>query len=476
VCGEGPALVSLVPYLTRTMPREKWSSDIHLELRPESIRGPLTAMRASLPLLGRALMGASSPAVNDLIDSVIAEGLDILNDSQKLSLDAQVTESGLACTTQFEFQSDKSVFARMLTRPDRADAPPAAFWHLPGDTDTALFGRGSDAKLFERPRALIANLLLEATDSAGMPEAERKLVKELVADRMLALFTNGEGIYAKGFDQAAVDKARRGVQSVRPGDTSGSAEAKRVLLEQVVGWHLYQVNEPVATVGPLLKDWSALWNRPAFSKWAQAKATPGLLPRMRLLPSPAGVTLPKESVHLEITIPREDIELAPPPPPPGARQNDGRAKAPTAKPRKIARKALLFHVLAVPDGGATWLGFGFDARLVAEKAASSLAGAPDARTLGKIVAGHELLREGKSNAGGLATLRGVIVFAALDAHDERSPFSLLSTLPGKGATPVVFTGRAEGPSANAKAGGSAFAVRLPRTVIEDVVKLIMTSR
>ncbi|MBX3219490.1 MAG: hypothetical protein KF795_03155 [Labilithrix sp.] len=487
VCGESAALESLVPYLSRTMPRERWTSDVHVEVRPEPVRAPLQELRASLPILARSLLGSQSPAVRELVDASLGEVMDIVNDAQKLTVDAQIADTGLVATTRFELQSTSSVFARLLTT-DRGDAPPAAFWRLPGETDLAFFGRGSDPKLLDHPRELLANLMLEATSSFGLPDAEQKAIKDLVADRMLALFTSGPGVYGKGVDQAALDKAFAHLKTVKPTDLAGEAEARLRLGTQIVGWHLYQVNEPIAKVGPILKDWPVLWNRPAFAKWAKTMSTAPTLPRMRIAPVPAGVTLPKETVHLEITIPREDIvdygagpsAMAVPPPPgsldSGLRAPAKRGSAPVAKPpapKKIALKPAVVHVFAIPDGAATWLGVGLDAKLVAEKAAASLASAPDAKSLGK-AAGMEALREGKVNSGGFATLRGLMVVTALTNDPERSPFSSIPSLPHKGLVPFVFTGRAEGPSASARAGSSVGSLRVSRAVIEDIVKLVMS--
>ncbi|MBX3212834.1 MAG: hypothetical protein KF850_12420 [Labilithrix sp.] len=475
VCGQSAALEALVPYLSRTLPRERWASDVHVEVRPEPVRAPLQELRASLPVLARSLLGSQSPAVRELVDASLGEVMDIVNDAQKLSVDAQIADSGVVATTRFDFQSTTSLFARLLTT-DRGDAPPAAFWHLPGETDLAFFGRGADPKLFDRPRELLANLMLDATDSFGMPEAEQRAVKDLVADRMLALFTGGPGVYGKGFDEAALEKASAQLAAVKPGDLAGEAEATLRVGEQIVGWHLYQVSEPVAKVGPILKDWPALWNRPAFAKWAKTKSTATALPRMRVAPSPAGVTLPKDTVHLEISIPREDLldhggggagaadSVSRPP---------GKSAPKPAAPKKIARKPVVVHVLAVPDGGATWLAFGCDAKLVAQKAAASLASAPDARSLGK-APNMEVLREGKLNGGGFATVRGVGLLMALAGQPSSSAFAKLAALPHRGADPILFTGRAEAPSAAAKGGASVGTVRVSRAVIEDIVKLAMS--
>lgn len=491
VCGARAGLASLVPYLTRTMPRERWSTDIHVEVRPEPVRAPLTELRGSLPVVARSLLGSASPAVRDFVDASAGELLDIVNDTQKLSFDGQVADSGIDVSTRLDFQSNKSVFARTMTISDRADVPPVAYFHLPEDTDTAFFGRGSDAKLFEHPRELLANLLIEVSHGAGMPESERKLLRDLVADRMLALFTNGgTSVYAKGYDHAAVERVLRTRVGLKWDDTPAQAEAKKAIAEQVIGWHLYQVSEPIAKVGPVLKDWSTLWNRPAFAKWVLSKANGGSPspPRMRIAPLPVGVTLPKETVHLEISVPRDDVDdergmagSASPPPANAIGSSTRSSVKPAAKAKKIHRSPIVFHVLAVPDGGATWLAFGLDAKLVAQKAAASLASAPDVNTLGK-AASHEALREGmraagKINGGGMATIRGLAILTALDNHGGKSsPLDLLASLPSKGSAPILFTSRAEPPSAAAKAGSATGTFHVTRVVIEDLVKFVLASR
>lgn len=469
VCGESAALDALVPYLSRTMPRKKWASDVHVEVRPEPVRAPLQDLRASLPILAHSLLGSQSTTVRDLVDATMGELVDIANDTQKLSIDAQIAESGAVTNTRLEFQSTTSLMARLAMAP-RGDAPPAGFWHLPAETDMAFFGRGADPKLFDRPRELIGGLMLEATGSAGMPEAERRALKDLVTDRVLSLFTSGTNVYGKGFDQAAVEKAAANLKGIKVDDRAGRAEAERLLVEQIVGWHLYQVNEPVAKVGPVLRDWSTLWNRPTFAKWAKSKSSAAALPRMRVAPVPAGVALPKETVHLEITIPREDLDDESPLHPANAA---GATPKKPVKTKKIARKPIVAHVFAVPDGAATWLAFGLDAKLVAQRAGAALASAPDANTLGK-VAGLEELREGKLNTGGFVSVRSFLFAATLDESGETSWIDGLRTLPHKGSTPVLFTGWAEAPSPEAKAGASVGTMHISRAIIEDIVKLAMS--
>ena len=328
VCGEREALDALSPYLTRTVPRQTWSSDIHVEVSLAAVREPLGQVRAALPVLARSMLGGSSPALAKLVDAGVNELVDFVGDTGRMTLDAQLGDSGMQATLKVDYVKAQSFIAQLATsNPQRADAPPPAFWHLPADTDIALYGKGSDPKLFAHPKELLGNVFLEATEGAGMPEPERKAVRELVVDRMLGLFT-GPLVYGKGYDAAAVDKALAGRNATKPGDIGAKDEAERVLAEQVLGWHLVQVSEPITKVGPILKDWAQLWNRPAFAKWAKQQSSAKMLATMRIVPAPAGVTLPKDAVHLEIVMPRADLEempAAPPPPPRRARAGEERA-------------------------------------------------------------------------------------------------------------------------------------------------------
>jgi hypothetical protein len=474
VCGERDATEALAPYLTRTMPRQSWPSELHVEVTLGAVREPLMQVRQALPVLARSMLGTSSPALAQLVDAGVNELVDVVNDTGRMTLDAELGDEGLKATMRVDFQRAQSLVARLATsNPQRAEAPPSAFWHLPGDSDLAVFGRGSDPKLFDHPKELIGNVALEATEGAGMPEAERKAVRELVVERMLGLFT-GPVVYGKGYDPAAVDRAVAARAAVKPGDLGAKDEAERVLSEQVLGWHLLQVTDPITKVGPMLRDWAQLWGRPAFTKWAKQQASSKMLATMRIAPLPAGVTLPKDTVHLEIVMPRPDLEEPPAPSGgPSARGGSAKpAKAPVAKGRKIPRKPLVLHIVAVPDQGGTWLGLGLDGKLLAQKAATALSTAPDTATLGK-AAGVGVLRDAKANGAVLATIRGFLVFSALDRRG-RSPYALLGHLPSKGNTPVVLTFLSQPPSEKAPGGSTVTTLSLTRAAVEDMVKIGMS--
>ena len=467
VCGEEGALEALVPYMTRSLPREQWTSDVHLDIRPAPAREPLDRLRGMVPILARSALGGS-PSLVALADSALGEVVDLVGDIQRVSIDAKFADSGIEAATRVDYQRAQSMIAKLATtRADRTGPPPPAFFHLPQETDLGFFGRGSDPKLWDHPRELLGNVILELAESSGMPDAEKQTLKDLVADRMIPLFT-GPGVYGKGFDPVALAKAREkfekidGASNATP-DWAGQDAAHRQIVEQVVGWHLYQSSEPISKVGPVLKEWANVWNRPALNKWLKGKVGNSQLPKLRIAPPPGGVALPKDTVHLEVAIPQSDMPPPPVRPTPGVKP----------KPQKATPRApIVFHVIAVPDAGATWLAFGLDGKLVAQRAAAALSTAPEKDTLSQ-VQGLEAFKEGKLLGGGYVTMRGLLVLTAIGGS-SRSPYSMLDSLPNKGRTPITITMSSEPPSPRAEAGSATGTLKLPRGVIEDIVKLAMS--
>jgi hypothetical protein len=479
VCGEKSGVEALTPYLSRTLPRQQWPADVHVEVRFAPTREPAAQLRAMLPILGRGLMGNQGQALRDLLDAAAGEMVDFVGDSDKMTLDAQLADAGASATMRVEYQRASSFIAKVATSsPDKADVPPAALWRMPAETDLAFYSRGSEPKHFDRPRELIGNIVTELAGEEGMPEAERKTLRDLVADRVMPLFTGGV-VYGKGFDQSAVEKAVEAKKNVKPGDGQAEDAATRALGTQVIGWHLLNVNEPIAKVGPMLKEWGQLWARPGFTKWVKSHTSPKMMAQVRTTPLPAGVTLPKDAVHLEITIPREDLEVYPSvpasPPPAAGKRGATTLSGPVAivkaqGGKKLPRKPIVFHVIAVPDGATTWLGFGLDAKAIAQKAAASLSSATGASTFGKTPMADKL-RSVKANAAWVVTLRGLLVVTAMDRG--RTPFGTLGMLEHKGTTPITMTFAAQGPSPSAASGTSVTTFNLSRAAIEDIVKLVM---
>src|SRR5262249_28592933 len=134
VCGETAATDALVPYLSRTMPREKWSSDVHLEVRPDPVRAPLETFRSTILHAGQSFIEPRTPALKGIMGGPPGEAPEIAADAQKLMSAAETADTATRATPRFESQSTRSLFARAVTT-NRGEAPPAAFWPPPAETD-----------------------------------------------------------------------------------------------------------------------------------------------------------------------------------------------------------------------------------------------------------------------------------------------------------------------------------------------------
>ncbi len=448
VCGSLGALDNLGPWLTRTAPRKSYPTDVHAELRPLAVREPLLALKPTIPALVRSMAGNVTPAERDLIDASVAELTDLATDVDKVVVDATFEADGMSVTSRVDHGKASSVTAQLaVAHPERAEAPPAAFWHLPAETDLAAYGRGSDPKLLERPRQLAAAYVGEALSSASMPEADRRAVQDLFEKRMLPLFV-GAVVYGKGTNDAGI---RREVDALAKAQGDAVTNAKNRVFAQAFGWHLARVEEPVSKVAPVLREWAQIWARPSFAKWNK-KDSPFANVQVKVTPVPAGLKLPKDTAHLEVVLKRQE-----PPKPKGAKAA-----------KTVALEPAVFHVFAVPDSGATWLGFGLDGKLVGERAAAVLPGAPEKDTLAGVTS-FQGLRETKANSAVVMTLHAFTAMAFLDNPTSPRASKLLSTTP----TPIPLLVRAEGPSEGAGAGASVATFRLPKAAIEEMLRVFM---
>lgn len=473
VCGDRAGVEALTPYLTRTAPKLSWPSDVHAEVRLSAVRDALEQFRSSVSALQRGLLRGAPPSMRAIGDAVLQDVVDLSEDVSKLTLDGQIAPSGATATLSFEFARAQSFVARVSTsNPGKADAPPEAFWQLPKETDVALFTRGADPKHFERPKQLLGDLLKDGIAQSGLPSAEGEKVQSLLLDKMFPLLT-GPLLYAKGHDRADLEKAlqkHRALRDSGKSDLAAEDAARTEVGAQIIGWHAFRVDEPIARTGPILKDWVTVFSRPAFVKWAKEKAGVKTPPTMKVARLPAAVVLPKDTVHVEVSFPRRDLTD-------WSEEDDDDDRKPAAKPKRksIARKPIVLHVLAVPDAGASWIGFGLDLNLVGHKIAESLSTAPHVTSLGRSPQSLEPLKAQKVNGALFGTMRGLFVLGS-DSRRKRNPYDALAGLPGKGEVPIWLTYTAKGPTASAAGGTSSMTLNLSREAIEDIVKFMMMSR
>jgi hypothetical protein len=467
VCGgSDSALLMLAPYLARTATRTSFPSDLHVDVKLEPVKPMVTQGRAMLPMLVRSVLGsqAGSSAFNDILGALVGDSVDLALDLDKVSLDATLSDPSATAILSASFTGSQSVMARIATsHPERADAPPATFWHLPVDADTAFFSRGIDAKELEHPRDLIIEAVNRALDKEGVAAPDKRALTDAMKD-WLAL-TSAPAVYAKGVDWAAVQRTAAEAKSAK---AASKEDAERAALEQFAGWSIVGIDEPIAKVGNVAKEWVTVWNRPGTTKLLKSQAKDGAPATLRIQPLSKGITLPKDTLHLVLTVTHEMGVDPSEPPVDSKKKGAAPAKPKLAKPLKL-------HVLLVPDAGRTWVAMGADEALAAAKVTVALSTTTDATTLARRD-GLDDLRSGKMSSGGFFSVRGVVSSGALGYALEkptrsfRDPFRVLASSPQQGATPVPFSFVAQAPSPGG-AGSVILSAKVPRAAIQDIVNL-----
>lgn len=458
VCGIGPETQKLVAYLVRTAVKETPEKDVHMELRLGPARDELRMALTMLPAGIAAFTGRSSPAVAEMMEAGASDLSDFVIDVDKLTLDATFGDKALSADFATSFETRHALITQMgLSHADKNGPPPAAVWHLPSDTDFVVWGSGVDSKLVEHPKDLVMRAITQTAKDEKMSDADNKALSDALSHTLT--LTASPMLYAKGYDEngikAALEKERE--VSALPRET----------ISQAIGWHLWRIEQPIAKVGPATKEWVTAWSRPSFQKWAKEHISKDHLATLKVTPVAAALKLPKDSVHIEVSLPVDDSESAMPPPPP--RDPKGGKPKPEAKPAKKApQKPVVVHIFVVPDAGASTLAIGLDEKLLAAKTLTSLSTSPDNETL-KGRQGYEALRDARSSAGGFITMHAVVGAAKMGDDPTRK----LAGLSNSARTPIVFTFASSGPGGGAKEGAMTTSIRIPKDFVLDVMKMGM---
>jgi hypothetical protein len=463
VCAETKgALRELAPWMARTAPRTTFPADVHVELRFAPIRPVAAQMRRLLPMLvGSALGGRlrGSPEADEIFRATVDDAIDFTSDAEDIDLDARLGESQAELTVTSHLRSSTSLLARLaVAHPERAGAPPASFWKLPGDADLAYFHRGLDAADIERARDHVADMVAGALGHEGLADADRKALREAASHTLDLLAAPSS--YAKGLDAEGAAKAIAALRAAPSGDEGAREEARRVAAEKMAGWFVVGVDAPAATVAATEKEWVAAWSRPGVAAWRKAKAGDSAPPVVRLAPLPKGV--PATS-HLEVVVAR------------GHASSDGKKGAKPPPPGKPT----VMHALVVPDDRASWIVFAADLDLAVAKAKELLAAGSAPPLEGR--AGLSPMKDARMNAGGFVTPRAFAVgdvFSWALSPDrwkglDADPLGALASAPDQGTIPIPFELASQPGGGASPTGTFTTTVTVPKGAIDALVKMTM---
>jgi hypothetical protein len=441
VCGEKDRdLEALLPYLTRGMQAAQTGpSDIHLEVRFQPVRDQFRPLIDEAARRGPAMaaafltrdLGISDPAVLDLVNDVIGEASSLVDDLDAVSVDAALDAATPQATLRgaVKYKGAKSWTVRALTqRNDRAGAPPAIFWQAPKDSDSAIYGRGADPKMYEGIRRAIVTMV-GAAGRGRMPDADRKAIEDVLAKMPLVDATT---VSASGH----VDGPKGAPKERKPQTVVRDAQAK---LAQMVGWTLVGMDVKADADIEWLRELVKVYNRPTLQTWLkkQLRDDAKYLPVVKLVTPPG---LPRGATGIEVSVPLDSRVLwnfvgSP----------DGEFKPhPQGAPTKGNVKMLL---VVVPDGPSrTWAAFGADEKVLKDQLNAAKTGAPKEGTIA-VREGLEPLRTGPHVSAGFLSLASAFSKmrdALSGSREGTAAQAAMAALPNQAKTPIllVHTGTA----------------------------------
>ena len=438
--------------MTRGLPLQKSTSDIHVEARSAPLRRIIQRNRNRFQSQGAREMGAGRE-LRPVVENAIGDVLDALLDGDSATLDVAVDKSKGTAALKVKAQSSHALVTRMLTaHPEKAEAVPATFWRLPGDADLAIFGHGVDADLLASPRdQLVRALEVALGREQALSPSDRKALGDAFAHSVDLLAV--PMVYARGVD---VSKT---LQAMAP--SAGDAAKVRAAAEQAGGWDVLGLEAPPDKVVATLKEWPSAFSRAAIAKWMKDQSSADVAPTWRVVATPAG--LPAGSVHLALAVAHDDSSY-------GTSGLTGQGQATKAKKRPPITTTL--HILVIPDQTRAWVISSLDqATAVAE---AKLVASPSATT-GTLAGrqGLDALKSARLNAGGFVTMRGLGMGMpltwVLDSPRVRiAGDPLLGTsAQSQGSTPFIL-GFAE---TNEGEPGFTMSFDMPRAALADVLQV-----
>lgn len=461
VCAETePALGKVLAYLTRGVTRIPLDQDVHVEAYAGPLKKFVNAVRGEL--MHDLNRGSNRvPAMADLLNAY--DPFEAALDLDHATLDAKLDDAAGDAKLALVFREKQSAWTKALTsHPELAGPAPATFLRLPIESDVAFYSHGFDAAELDKARASGGDALAQGFLGDSMAPSDAQAFANAFKDTIGAL--SGPFVYARGVDVVQARAALSAFASAK--DDASKQKASKAAIEQVAGWEVVGLEQPIAKVGPNLKGYAAAFARAGFTKWYKDHGDDAAAPVMKSAAAIAG--LPPDSVHFEIafTHPGELPAAPPPPPAPGTKSK------PTARPAPKPPVVTKLHIIAIPDQGRTWIVDAMDEATATAKAKGLLPNAPDTGTLAKR-ADIDALKNKTSNAGGFFNVQGIGLDVPL-AWARRTPAYELAgddplggmTTPTQGATAIPFVFTEQAPPAN-MAGMLVLSARIPKEAITD---------
>jgi hypothetical protein len=442
ICGKRTdELEAVGPYLATTLARrELGGGDVHTEVRLRGVLdrvGPKFALQAkALPVLA-AGEKIGIPAFDDaLMEAAAALGDEVGNLAADLdSVDVDLTfdrTAGVRVEGRLQFAGAHSwLVQRIVDLPPGGPRVPEIFLQTPATASTAGYATGGDPAAFDGVFRVLRGLTEGKLEHVGFgTPADRKAIAALL--RVQGAKYVGSMTATGSFDGPL------SLSSLQ--DAVGS----------FVGYQVTGVEDSPASTVAWLNELVKVYNRPAVRKWFEDTLgdEAKYLPTVKLVPAPKVLGAGALDLELRVSNFEDPMPLV-----------AGLTGSKTAAPSKAgapATTSLELHVLVVPDGKRTFIGFAADR----DKLAKVLVGMKGKTAgPGSIVSVPELaaVRTEPHRAVSYVTLKGMLggltalrPLAKLAPADVVGPIErllvALEQLPRGGKTPMtVITDVVPGP-------------------------------
>ena len=451
------ALTTLAGYLARTLPRQSFDADFHVELHAEPTKMLSAIGRASAPKMLTGLLGLNNtaePATGELVTAMIGDFFDYVTDIDTMTMDATLDPAQGTLTMKTAYKSTTSLMAKLMVSPaEQADVVPSTFLRLPVDVDLVNFAGGADPADFQHAKDLAIAAAAEQLEKAKLGAGDARALTELIRGMTLG----GKGLMAHGTGPAP-DKADK---NAKPGAAVDNAS-----------YWLFERDQPAEPTEKLAKAIVSALARPTLNKWwADHVTKTRKLPSAKVMPVPAG--LPPGSLDVQITV-YPEVAVQP-----------AVAATPSTKPVRpppvvtVTKPAVpeppsVYHVLIAPDGPRNWVAFSKSEALAKNELIAVLATRPPSETLASR-AGLESFKDQRMGSGGFFTVKGMLGFAEEafkeDKHAPKLDWPrLLRALPAKGQTPIDYTSARGEPTAEDPGGVRDVRMTFPADAIRDAIR------
>lgn len=460
-------VLALAPYLTRTMPTTApAASDLHAEFRIAPIEGrygqELRQVLKGLPVLAQSQASIGDPGFDDaLLEAATALSGEVgalVGDLDKLTLDIGADRNNCLSTTgSLQLRGKSSWTANtMADRADRAGPPPAFYWKLPKDADSAFFGRAGDPSRYTDILRVLRKMIEGGLGKLKVGSADdRKALAELL-DLRLSKDTNTVSASGRG-DQKAAPKA------AKP-NGSKAQQVIQAMIDSSVGWYVMGFDDSPEMVLKSLKSLVSVYGRKGLIDplKKEMRDDARFLPTVKMGAGPAALGKGAQDVEIKFEFVPES-----------APSFDAKGKKAAPKGDKVS---FTFHILLVQDGKTSWLGLGANRDDLVKHLLVAKSGA-EADTLASR-AGLEPLKGGKNMTGGFMTLN-VMTKAMNSAMNgplaQEKPavaaeiLAALNGLPHKGESPMFITSQISAGSAPR----ADLTLQIGKGTVEDIGSMIL---